>query len=101
MSKTLTERVRKLFVEKFEELGIDYAGLRIGSFEEVGIECKIPTTLVFKDITITSELLDSITAAYFDILDILEVKDYYSDKFDFFYLTTNKDVYNREDMEEF
>ena len=101
MSKTLTENVRKLFVEKFEELGIDYTGLKIGSFEEVGVECKIPTTLVFKDITITSDLLDSITTAYFDILDILEVKDCYNDKFDFFYLTTNEDVYNREDMEEF
>lgn len=101
MSKTLTERVRNLFVEKFEELGIDYTGLKIGSFTEVGVECKIPTMLIFKNVPKDPDILDAIETAYFSIIDILEVDERYDTRFDFLVITTKTDAFCNEELEEF
>ena len=101
-NKTLTENVRNMFIERFDKLGINYEGLKIGNFTEVGLECRIPTLLVFENIPRDPNIYEEVISALFDIVDILGISDEYDSAFDFLLVTSQTDAFNdKVDMEEF
>ena len=101
-NKTLTENVRNMFIERFNKLGVNYEGLRIGNFTEVGLECRIPTLLVFKNIPRDPDIYEDIISALFDIVDTLGIDNKYDSAFDYLLVTSQTDAFDdRVDMEEF
>lgn len=84
----MTPKVRDLFKEKFEEVGISCEGLRVGDFVDVGLECKIPLTWLFSDLGKDDvHRVHQAEDIYFNVINTLDVKDEYSAVFDWICIT--------------
>ena len=101
-NKTLTENVRNMFIERFNEHSIDYEGLRIGDFIDVELECLIPTLFIFGNTSQDPALVWEVIGILFDILDTLGMSDRYDGSFEFLLVTSKTDVFDdRKDLEYF
>lgn len=100
-NKTLTENVRNMFIERFDKHGINYEGLRIGDFIDVELECRIPTTFVFENISQNPATVWEVIGILFDIVDTLGIDNKYDSAFDYLLVTSQTDAFdNRVDMED-
>lgn len=95
---TMTQRVRDLFKQRFEENGISTEGLRVGGFVDVGIECKIPLTWLFKQKLDIDEKF-KVDNIYFDVIRELEIDDKYSADFDWIWITSDASTVTSKNLE--
>lgn len=95
----MTEKVKDMFKESFKEAGVTWKHIYVGDFVNVGLECPIPTTIVFDTDMENFYLLD-VDVAFFKVLWALNIDDKYDGEFEFLRTTDDVSVFKTDTMEE-
>lgn len=84
----LSKRVEDMFVNAFKSIGYTWKSIHLGSFTDVGLECKIPLRWVFDtEMESFNNLL--IVEQIFRILDELGMDEAYNAEFDLLRVTND------------
>lgn len=82
----LTKRVESMFINAFANAGYSWNSIHLGSFTDVGLECKIPLRWVFNTSMQSFNNL-VIVDQIFKVLDELGMDEMYNTEFDLLRVT--------------